>query len=54
MPHLKSSGVRVAVAGCDCLGHIQYFDALLNDSKGQPSVLKKAVCMHEEDYGLMW
>ena len=21
--------------GCDCLGHIQYFDAVLNDSKGQ-------------------
>ena len=20
--------------GCDCLGHIQYFDGVLNDSKG--------------------
>ena len=20
--------------GCDCLGHIKYFDAVLNDSKG--------------------
>ena len=20
--------------GCDCLGHIQYFDAILNDTKG--------------------
>ena len=22
--------------GCDCLGHIKYFDAVLNDSKGKP------------------
>ena len=22
--------------GCDCLGHIHYFDAVLNNSKGQP------------------
>ena len=21
--------------GCDCLGHIQYFDAVLNNSKGE-------------------
>lgn len=21
--------------GCDCLGHIKYFDAVLNDSKGE-------------------
>ncbi len=21
--------------GCDCLGHIHYFDAVLNDSKGE-------------------
>jgi hypothetical protein len=23
--------------GCDCLGHIRYFDAVLNDSKGAPA-----------------
>ncbi|KAL4418888.1 hypothetical protein ABPG77_010057, partial [Micractinium sp. CCAP 211/92] len=40
--------------GCDCLGNIQYFDALLNNSKGEPVELKKAVCMHEEDTGLLW
>lgn len=40
--------------GCDCLGHIQYFDAILNDTKGNPMVIKKAVCLHEEDAGILW
>jgi len=40
--------------GCDCLGHIHYFDALLNDVDGQPKLIKKAICMHEEDDGLLW
>ncbi|KAI3429769.1 hypothetical protein D9Q98_010082 [Chlorella vulgaris] len=40
--------------GCDCLGNIHYFDAVLNNSKGEPVALKKAVCMHEEDSGIMW
>ncbi|CBN75262.1 amine oxidase [Ectocarpus siliculosus] len=40
--------------GCDCLGHIHYFDATLNDSRGQPYEVEKAVCMHEEDAGLLW
>ncbi|KAL3159938.1 hypothetical protein ABBQ38_010331 [Trebouxia sp. C0009 RCD-2024] len=40
--------------GCDCLGHIKYFDALLNDSKGDIMEIPKAVCLHEEDAGIMW
>ena len=40
--------------GCDCLGHIKYFDAVLCDSKGTPYVTKKAICMHEEDMGVLW
>ncbi|BDA50132.1 Primary amine oxidase [Coccomyxa sp. Obi] len=40
--------------GCDCLGHIKYFDAVLNDSKGEPWEIKKAVCLHEEDAGILW
>ncbi|KAJ9530268.1 hypothetical protein QJQ45_023557, partial [Haematococcus lacustris] len=39
--------------GCDCLGHIHYFDAVLNDSQGAPVLLRKAVCMHEEDAGIL-
>jgi len=40
--------------GCDCLGHIHYFDAVLADAAGQPVTKKKAVCMHEEDQGILW
>lgn len=40
--------------GCDCLGHIRYFDATLCDSTGEPYVTKKAICMHEEDMGVLW
>ncbi len=42
------------VLGCDCLGEIRYFDVALHDQDGTPSVLKNAVCMHEEDAGLLW
>ena len=40
--------------GCDCLGEIYYFDAALNDGNGQPFTIPNAVCMHEEDYGILW
>lgn len=40
--------------GCDCLGFMHYFDAVLNDSDGNPSVIENAICLHEEDYGLLW
>jgi primary-amine oxidase len=40
--------------GCDCLGHIQYFDAHMCDSRGKPLTVPNAICMHEEDYGILW
>ncbi|MET8427685.1 primary-amine oxidase [Nocardia sp. NPDC004860] len=40
--------------GCDCLGEIQYFDAVISDEKGQPRSIKNAICLHEEDYGVLW
>ncbi|HWL11573.1 MAG TPA: primary-amine oxidase [Ureibacillus sp.] len=40
--------------GCDCLGHIHYFDAVLSDSTGNPRTIKNAICLHEEDYGIGW
>ena len=40
--------------GCDCLGVIRYFDAWLADSKGDPYCIKSAVCLHEEDHGILW
>ncbi|UDY24560.1 primary-amine oxidase [Nocardioides sp. Kera G14] len=40
--------------GCDCLGEIVYLDAVLADSKGQPKEIRNAVCLHEEDSGVLW
>ena len=40
--------------GCDCLGEIHYFDADLNDGKGGAFTIPNAVCMHEEDCGILW
>ncbi|MFN8636362.1 MAG: primary-amine oxidase, partial [Chloroflexota bacterium] len=40
--------------GCDCLGEIFYFDACLNDSKGNPVPIQNAICLHEEDVGVLW
>jgi primary-amine oxidase len=40
--------------GCDCLGEIRYFDAVLTDSRGDVAVTKNAVCLHEEDFGVFW
>jgi len=40
--------------GCDCLGLIKYFDGHLCTSRGAPLTIKNAVCMHEEDYGILW
>lgn len=40
--------------GCDCLGEIHYFDAYLTNSRGDVVKIANAVCMHEEDYGILW
>jgi primary-amine oxidase len=40
--------------GCDCLGEIRYLDAVLHDSGGEPYTIANAVCIHEEDNGVLW
>jgi primary-amine oxidase len=40
--------------GCDCLGLIHYFDIPMVEDQGAVAVMKNAVCMHEEDYGILW
>ncbi|WYZ39525.1 hypothetical protein EsH8_III_001439 [Colletotrichum jinshuiense] len=40
--------------GCDCLGAIHYFDSLLTDTDGNPSLAKAVVCLHEQDNGIGW
>ncbi|HEU5433506.1 MAG TPA: primary-amine oxidase [Thermomicrobiales bacterium] len=42
------------VLGCDCLGAVRYLDADLADSRGRPITIKNAICLHEEDAGLLW
>jgi primary-amine oxidase len=42
------------VLGCDCVGHIHYFDGVVNDNDGGSVVIPNAVCMHEEDAGIGW
>ena len=40
--------------GCDCLGEITYLDAHLCDSRGRALTIPNAICIHEEDYGILW
>jgi primary-amine oxidase len=40
--------------GCDCLGEITYVDAVLHDSAGEPYEIRNAICIHEEDGGVLW
>jgi primary-amine oxidase len=40
--------------GCDCLGQIAYLDAELNTMGGEVVTIENAVCIHEEDNGLLW
>ena len=40
--------------GCDCLGEIAYLDAALTDERGGARTIKNAICIHEEDVGLLW
>ncbi|WP_366513431.1 primary-amine oxidase [Herbiconiux sp.] len=40
--------------GCDCVGEITYLDAVVADDFGAPTTIRNAVCIHEEDYGILW
>ena len=40
--------------GCDCLGAIHYFDAVVNRIDGSAQVIENAICLHEEDCGILW
>jgi primary-amine oxidase len=40
--------------GCDCLGEIAYLDATVTDDTGQPRTIRNAICIHEEDFGILW
>src|SRR6266702_348414 len=40
--------------GCDCLGEIAYLDATVTGDTGQPRTIANAICIHEEDFGILW
>ncbi len=52
--YLLGHQVNALELGCDCLGEIHYFDAVLADGDGRPDHRPNAICMHEEDYGVLW
>ena len=33
---------------------MRYFDAFVPDDQGHPVKIPQAICMHEEDYGILW
>ena len=40
--------------GCDCLGEIVYLDAAVTTPNGSIKEIPNAICMHEEDNGILW
>src|SRR3546814_11718116 len=40
--------------GCDCLGEIVYKDVTFADDFGNPVTVKNGICIHEEDFGVVW
>jgi primary-amine oxidase len=40
--------------GCDCVGDITYLDVQLADPTGAPRTVPQAICIHEEDTGILW
>ncbi len=52
--YLVGRSANALELGCDCLGNITYLDVVICDENGDPRTLPNAVCMHEEDYGVLW
>jgi primary-amine oxidase len=40
--------------GCDCVGEIRYLDAAVCNAAGDAVVIRNAICLHEEDAGILW
>ena len=40
--------------GCDCLGAIAYLDAVYANRTGETITIENAICIHEEDTGILW
>ncbi|MDO7881209.1 primary-amine oxidase [Antiquaquibacter soli] len=40
--------------GCDCVGDITYLDAVVAGNDGAAKIIPQAICIHEEDAGILW
>lgn len=40
--------------GCDCVGVVHYLDVTFGNERGDPYTIENAICMHEEDYSILW
>lgn len=38
----------------DCLGEVHFIDGVVHDESGQPRRVPRAICIHEEDAGILW
>ncbi len=52
--YLVGKWVNSLELGCDCLGEITYLDAVLTGETGEPREVRNAICVHEEDFGILW
>jgi primary-amine oxidase len=52
--YLVGKWVNSLELGCDCLGEIFYMDAVVCGESGEPRVVRNAICIHEEDFGILW
>ncbi|WP_441295474.1 primary-amine oxidase [Microbacterium terrisoli] len=52
--YLMGKWTNSLVLGCDCLGEIHYFDGWVADDHGNPQQIVNAICLHEEDVGVLW
>lgn len=40
--------------GCDCLGEIRYLNVAVMNDEGIVREIRNAICLHEEDHGILW
>src|SRR5579862_9594596 len=52
--YLVGKWVNSLELGCDCLGEISYLDAVVTGEAGEPRTVGNAICIHEEDFGILW
>lgn len=41
-------------AQVDCIGTLHFFDVILHNEEGEAQRMPRAVCLHEEDSGILW